>query len=178
MMTILGSSLPERLGTIIIIGWGAHDIIAQFKTIKLVTRDLPWVTLASALWSCYCLNQTNCTKDMNFLMFIALFGTLAQAWFLPSPWQKADSKLFSMNCVNWWGYGIVQRSTRKKNNWLRVDQYVILETTISLGLLAVDRQSWSYVLSLFWQNTLEYYRRKFKIIKIMLGIWSNLKKKI
>lgn len=178
MMTILGSSLPERLGTIIIIGWGAHDIIAQFKTIKLVTRDLPWVTLASALWSCYCLNPTNCTKDMNFLMFIALFGTLAQAWFLPSPLQKADSKLFSMNCVNWWGYGIVQRSTRKKNNWLRVDQYVILETTISLGLLAVDRQSWSYVLSLFWQNTLEYYRRKFKIIKIMLGIWSNLTKKI
>lgn len=111
---------------------------------------------------------------MNFFVFIALFGALAQAWQLP--WQKTpDSKLFSMNCINRRGHGIVQQSTRKKNNWLRTCWYVILETRINL--LAGDRRSWSYVLSsLFRQNALQYYicRRKFKIMR---GIWSNMKKK-
>lgn len=39
----------------------------------------------------YQLQQAAQSKDMNFLVFIALFGTLAQAW--RWPWQKPDSKL-------------------------------------------------------------------------------------
>lgn len=114
---------------------------------------------------------------MNFFVFIALFGTLAQAW--RWPWQRANSKLFSMNCINLLGHGIIERSTRKENNCLRAEMWY-WKRARGLGCwrwLAIAGHGGIYclcfskILGIISQNYI--CRRKFKI---MHGIWSNMKK--